>query len=95
MGLPGEKIEFKQGWVFINGNQFDESAYITFPKPETFGYPQAVQLASDEYYVLGDNRTASSDSRVWGILPRDDIVGKVWSRVFPFSTADFAKTPTY
>jgi len=62
---------------------------------ETLGQPEIVTLGSDEYYVLGDNRGASSDSRFWGILPKKDIIGKVWTRVYPFGTAQFFHTPTY
>jgi signal peptidase I len=45
--------------------------------------------------VLGDNRMASSDSRVWGVLPANDIVGRVWTRVFPINAATTFHTPSY
>ena len=47
----------------------------------TFGKDETVTLGSDEYYVLGDNRLASSDSRVWGVLPKSDIVGTAWLHI--------------
>lgn len=89
IGLPGEKIGFEGGKVHIFNAEHPEGFVLTesyLPEHiETFGKPAPVTLGSDEYFVLGDNRTASSDSRVWGILPKDDIIGKVWLRVFPVS----------
>jgi len=99
IGLPGETISFSQGHVLItnqehpNGWTLQES-YLP-SQVETFAGPQSVTLGSGEYFVLGDNRTASSDSRVWGILPSNDIVGKVWLRVFPTSKFTHFSTPTY
>jgi signal peptidase I len=99
IGLPGETVKFQQGYVSItssqnpNGIRLPES-YLP-NQAETFASSEPIHLGSDEYYVLGDNRTASSDSRVWGILPRSDIVGKVWVRVYPFSTAGFFHAPNY
>jgi signal peptidase I len=99
IGLPGETISFSQGHVIItnaehpNGWQLNEP-YLPM-QDETFAGPSSVTLASGTYYVLGDNRTASSDSRVWGILPTDDIVGRVWLRVFPLSRYAHFTTPSY
>ncbi|MDR3642039.1 MAG: signal peptidase I [Candidatus Doudnabacteria bacterium] len=105
IGLPGETIELPPagspnfGHVVI----FNQQNPAGFVLPEsylpagtpTYGSPQKVTLSTGEYFVLGDNRTASSDSRVWGILPRTDIVGKVWLRIFPFSDFGFFHTPSY
>lgn len=99
IGLPGETIKFSQGHVAIINKQYPEGlvlneAYLP-SQTETLGRPGGETLGSDEYFVLGDNRNASSDSRVWGILPKSDIVGKVWSRVFPLSDAGFIPKPSY
>ena len=99
IGLPGETIRFNQGHVVIvntmhpEGEMLHES-YIP-SQTETYGRPDDLKLGSGEYYVLGDNRTASSDSRVWGILPANDIVGRVWLRIFPLSRYTHFTTPTY
>lgn len=105
IGLPGETVCLRQGQVLIyQGHATTEQCQqqgkaLTEPylssQDITFGRPDAVPLGSDEYFVLGDNRTASSDSRVWGILPREDIIGKVWLRVFPIPRFDLFHTPTY
>ncbi|MCL5666726.1 MAG: signal peptidase I [Patescibacteria group bacterium] len=99
IGLPGEKVQIKQGHVVIYNNEHPEGFVLNEPylpsQTETLGSGNIVTLGSGEYYVLGDNRTASSDSRVWGILPKDDIVGKVWLTVFPPSRFGFFHRPNY
>ena len=85
VGLPGEKVEVKDGAVFINGVELDESSYL--PKATFTIGEAAFDLKADEYFVLGDNRQASSDSRQWGVLPADNIVGQVWLRAWPLSLA--------
>lgn len=99
IGLPGEKIQIRQGHVVIYNSEHPEGKILEesyLPSQvETLGRTEPVQLGSAEYFVLGDNRTASSDSRVWGILPKDDIVGKVWLRVFPPGRFGIVHTPTY
>lgn len=73
VGLPKEKLEIKQGIVYIDNQKLDET-YIksgaqTLPDGE-------FQLKDDEYFVMGDNRTESLDSRVYGSLPKSAFVGK-------------------
>lgn len=88
IGLPGERVHIENGQVTITnathprGVLLDETPYLE-PEVRTGGNID-FQLGSDEYVVLGDNRAASSDSRSWGVLQRDKIVGRAWIRAFPF-----------
>ncbi len=81
IGLPGETVEIQNGSVFING------ALLTEPYlhgQRTLNYrPIHVTLGPDEYFVMGDNRAASSDSRTWGPLPRRNIIGRAWLSYWP------------
>jgi len=72
IGLPGETIAIHDGKVFINGEPLVE-AYETIPPPYTM---EEIKLDNDSYFVLGDNRPASSDSHVWGPLKGSGIKGK-------------------
>jgi len=99
IGLPGERVSFDQGSVVVfnqaNPNGFKLSEPYLKSSSETFGKNQESVLGEGQYFVLGDNRTASSDSRVWGILPKEDIVGKVWVRVFPVKDFGVFQEPVY
>ncbi len=99
IGLPGDTVEFSGGHVIIVNKDYPNGLQLNEPylksQTETIGPAQPITLGSGEYYVLGDNRTASSDSRSWGILPADDIVGRVWVRVFPLSDFTVFSTPSY
>jgi signal peptidase I len=90
IGLPGEKVGISQGKVVIYNERNPEGKVLSesyiLKGVETLGQPGPVLLGSGEYFVMGDNRTASSDSREWGILPKGDIVGKVWLRVLPLNS---------
>jgi signal peptidase I len=87
IGLPGEKIEIKNGAVKIynknnpDGFDLDESAYLG-SSVKTNG-DVALILSDQEYFVMGDNRMYSSDSRTWGPVPKKDIMGKVLLRAWP------------
>ncbi len=92
IGLPGEQVKVADGKVRIfnkenpDGVILDENAYL--PKGLSTGGTTEITLSQDQYFVLGDNRANSSDSRVWGPLPKYDVVGKVLIRAWPFSKAE-------
>ena len=97
IGLPEETIEIQDGKVMISngkGSQIlDESNYIS-SSLETIGNIR-VCLEENEYFVLGDNRTFSSDSRRWGALPKDNIIGKVFLRTWPLMALAKFEAPIY
>jgi signal peptidase I len=99
IGLPGEKVKVDSGHVVVYNNDHPEGKVLDEPylasQDITFGDSKITTLGSDEYFVLGDNRLQSSDSRLWGVLPSDDIVGKVLVRVFPPQDFKFITDPTY
>jgi len=78
IGLPGEKVEVHDGRVWVNGIALNEP-YISGPP----AYGENRVLGDDEYLVLGDNRNNSSDSHIWGVLPRENIIGKSIFRYWP------------
>lgn len=85
IGLPGETISIKRGQVFIDGEPLDEP-YI---ENHDNDHMEARLIPPDEYFVMGDNRPGSSDSREWHEVPLANIVGKVWFRYWPPSDFTF------
>ena len=74
IGVPGDTVEVIGGEVFVNGQQLSEP-YVREDFRDHSSAPRKV-LATDEYFVLGDHRNSSNDSRVWGVVPRRFIYGK-------------------
>jgi signal peptidase I len=99
IGLPGESLEIKDNHIIVfneehpGGFVLDESTYL--PEANTTTGTYAVELKDNEYYVLGDNRTASSDSRRWGALEENYIIGRAWVRAWPFDEFTFFSPATY
>lgn len=87
IGLPGEVVQIIEGKVYINGKPLDDDVYSDekIEDPGIAGSP--VQLEEDEYFVLGDNRNMSTDSRYTyvGMVKREDIEGEAWYCIWPFS----------
>ncbi len=86
IGLPGERVKVSGGQVWVynarypDGKAIDEQPYLG---PLFTGGERDVQLGNDEYFLMGDNRGASLDSRSFGPVPRSFIVGRVWFRGWP------------
>ncbi len=81
IGLPGEEVVIEDGSIYINGQPLREP-YI--PAEVSVGYGRGRWVVpEDKYFVLGDNRAHSSDSRNWGMLDRQAIIGKAWISYWP------------
>lgn len=81
IGLPGETITIREGFVYVNGTKLDEP-YI---EPERRGTDNSGpwKLGEDEYFMMGDNRNASCDSRRWGPISREQMIGPVLMVYWP------------
>jgi len=79
VGLPGETLEIRRGVVLINGQALDEP-FVLLPDSTTYG---PITLGPDSYFVMGDNRSNSNDSRAFGPVHRNAIVGRAWLRYWP------------
>ena len=79
IGLPGETVEYKNDKLYIDGKYVKED----FKHKETFDF--STTLGKDEYFIMGDNRTNSTDSRVFGPISRDKIMGKTSLTILPIS----------
>ncbi len=90
IGLPGETIEILNGEVYINGEKYQEEIKGLETMRVAGLAEEAIVLGENEFFVLGDNRNYSEDSRFAniGIIVKSDIIGKAWIRLEPFSIID-------
>ena len=79
IGVPGDMIEVKGGQVIRNGRPLEEP-YVVNRDQSSF---ELVKVPEGSYYVLGDNRPVSNDSRNWGFVPEDHIIGRAWLSYWP------------
>ena len=81
IGLPGDVWQEREGFVYINGKKLDEP-YIKKDRRDFSSYP-ARRIPKGNYFMMGDNRQSSCDSRRWGTVPRANIIGKVFAIYWP------------
>lgn len=94
IGLPGDQIEIRDGQVFVNGQQLEQPYLEGAPTYCVIGYAcqsGIVTIPEGHLFVMGDNRSNSSDSREWGPLPFDRVIGQAWVLYYP--VADWGLVP--
>ncbi|MGN1168133.1 MAG: signal peptidase I [Lachnospiraceae bacterium] len=86
IGLPGETVQVINGYTYINGELLESDIYGAEVMDSAGIAQDPITLGEDEYFVLGDNRNHSSDSRdpSVGVLTREDLIGRAWVRIYPF-----------
>lgn len=86
IGLPGETVQVVDGYTYVNGELLESDIYGAEVMESANMAAEPVVLGEDEYFVLGDNRNHSSDSRdpSVGVIKRENIMGKAWVRIYPF-----------
>ena len=89
-GLPGETVQIKEGKLYIDGEELKSYEYVSEIRDAGIA-EEPVKLGADEYFLLGDNRDSSEDSRFSNIgnVKREQIYGKVWFRILPLLKLDF------
>ncbi len=89
IALPNDTVEIKDNAVYVNGTKLDEP-YIKSPPHYTF---EEQEIPRNSYFVLGDNRNNSDDSHNGWVVPRQNILGKVWLSIWP--PAEWGLVPNY
>lgn len=97
IGVPGDTISVNNGSVYVNGALLDQSAYLP-PPTKTYGGSFlkeniTVVVPQKSYFVMGDNRFGSSDSREWGFVPLKSIIGKSLLVYWPLNKMELIKNP--
>jgi signal peptidase I len=83
IGIPGDRVRIDRGVVSVDGRRLDEP-YVRFPDDRSF--PEQT-VPPDSLYVLGDNRANSDDSRFWGFVRNDQVLGKALAGIWPLGHA--------
>ena len=93
IGLPGETVQIIDGYVYINGERLEDDVYGKEVMLQPMRAADPIILGEDEYFVLGDNRNYSRDSRDPGVgnVKRSQILGRAWLRFWPLNQIEFIK----
>ena len=94
IGLPGDRVELKDGLVYVNGVKLDEP-YVYEGPTEASVLGDVIVVPEGSYFAMGDHRSDSTDSRVFGFISRDDIIGRALVRYWPIDTFTVLHTPSY
>jgi signal peptidase I len=99
IGIPGDEVMIKAGYVFVNGIKLDESEYLPSDY-RTYGgvfltEGETVVVPDNSYFVLGDNRNFSSDSREWGFVSRNKLIGESFFVYWPITDMRFVQHAEY
>jgi signal peptidase I len=94
IGLPGDTVELRNGVVYVNGNEMQEN-YIDPEYNRSLPSIPPKQVDAHYYFVMGDNRDNSSDSRIWGLVPEKYIYGKVFFRYWDPASIGFVTHGVY
>src|SRR5665213_2321616 len=86
IGVPGDSLKSKGNTIYVNNRPLDETWTHTEPLG---GAITPITLKANQYFMMGDNHSNSCDSRMWGTVPRSDIVGKAFVRIWPLSRIGF------
>jgi signal peptidase I len=90
VGLPGDKIYSIGNTIYVNGKKFDENWSHTEPLGSAIAPANdPVVVSANHYFMMGDNHSDSCDSRMWGTIPRSDVIGKAFFRVWPLNRIGF------
>jgi len=100
IGIGGDTIEIRDGQVYVNGVALEETYLYAgatgIPEPTlTTIDPPLWDVPIGELFVMGDHRSHSADSRAFGPIPVDSVVGRAWLRYWPFETIGILDSPTY
>ena len=89
MGIPGDTVETKQGAAYLNGHRLDEPYLAAM----TLGRMTPRLVPEGHVFVLGDNRNHANDSRYFGMVPYDHIIGRAWISYWPIEDVGLLKLP--
>lgn len=97
IGTPGDTVSIRDGEIYVNGQLLDQSKFLEHGE-KTYGgaflrEDEAITVPEDSYFVIGDNRSGSSDSREWGFVPFESLIGQSFLVYWPLDKMQIIKNP--